>query len=68
MKKSKKPFSRMKKTAGGLFGRAKGYVKDVGRQADEVMNAEPIDFSAPSPVLAATPAVYEDVLALVKDI
>ena len=48
MKKSKKPFSRMKKTAGGLFGRAKGYVKDVGRQADEVLNSDPIDFSAPS--------------------
>lgn len=48
MKKSKKPFFRMKKTADGLFGRARGYVKGVGRRADEVMNAEPIDFSAPS--------------------
>ena len=48
MKKSKKPFSRMKKTAGGLFGRAKGYVKDVGRQADEALKSDPIDFSAPS--------------------
>ena len=32
------------------------------------LDGTPIDFSAPSPVLAATPAVYEDVLALVKDI
>lgn len=32
------------------------------------LDGAPIDFSAPSPVLAATPAVYKDVLALVKDI
>lgn len=32
------------------------------------LDGTPIDFSAPSSVLAATPSVYADVLALVKDI
>ena len=48
MKKFKNPFSRMKRAAGSLFDRATGYVRGVGRQADEVLKGEPIDFSAPS--------------------
>ena len=48
MKKSRKPFSRIKRAFSGLFDRATGYVRGVGRQADEVLNSDPIDFSAPS--------------------
>ncbi|MBR6782908.1 MAG: hypothetical protein IKM33_06930 [Clostridia bacterium] len=48
MKKSRDPFSRLKRAVGGLFDRATGYVRGVGRQADEVLKSDPIDFSAPS--------------------
>lgn len=48
MKQLKNPLPRLKKTFAGLFDRASGYVRGVGRQTDEILSGEPIDFSAPS--------------------
>ena len=48
MKQLKNPLPRLKKTFAGLFDRATGYVRGVGRQTDEILSGEPIDFSAPS--------------------
>ena len=48
MKQLKNPLPRLKKAFAGLFDRASGYVRGVGRQTDEILSGEPIDFSAPS--------------------
>ena len=48
MKQLKNPLPRLKKAFAGLFDRATGYVRGVGRQTDEILSGEPIDFSAPS--------------------
>ena len=48
MKQLKNPLPRLKKAFAGLFDRATGYVRGVGRQTDEILSGEPIAFSAPS--------------------
>lgn len=48
MKKFKNPFHRVKHAVSGLYDRATDYVRGVGRQKDEILSGEPIDFSAPS--------------------
>ena len=48
MKRFKSPLPRLKKALTDLRERAAGYVRGVGRQTDEVLSGEPIDFSAPS--------------------
>ncbi|MBQ9152015.1 MAG: hypothetical protein IJX72_07170 [Clostridia bacterium] len=44
----KNPFNRLRKMAQNLYNRAAEQVKRFGRQTDEVLSEEPIDFSAPS--------------------
>ena len=48
MKIFKNPLPRIRKALEDLYDRATGYVRGVGRQTDEVLSSEPIDFSAPS--------------------
>ena len=48
MKKFKNPLPRLRKAFEHLYDRATGYVRGVGRQTDEVLSSQPIDFSAPS--------------------
>ena len=48
MKKPKNPLPRVKQAFAGLYDRATGFVRGVGRQTDEILSGEPIDFSAPS--------------------
>ena len=48
MKKPRNPIPALKRVFGRLYDRATGYVRGVGRQTDEILTGEPIDFSAPS--------------------
>ena len=48
MKKIQNPFHRVKRAFSGLYDRATDYVRGVGKQTDEILSGEPIDFSAPS--------------------
>ena len=48
MKKPTNPIPRLKQAFAGLYDRATGFVRGVGRQTDEILSGEPIDFSAPS--------------------
>ena len=48
MKQFQNPLHRLRRALEGLQTRATGYVRGVGRQTDEVLSSEPIDFSAPS--------------------
>ena len=48
MKKPKNPIPALKRAFSRLYDRATGYVRGVGRQTDEILASEPIDFSAPS--------------------
>lgn len=42
------PIPRLRRAARNLYDRAAGYVRSFGKQTDEVLSGEPIDFSAPS--------------------
>ena len=48
MKKPRNPIPALKRVFSRLYDRATGYVRGVGRQTDEILTGEPIDFSAPS--------------------
>ena len=48
MKKPKNPIPALKRAFSRLYDRATGYVRGVGRQTDEILASEHIDFSAPS--------------------
>ena len=47
MKKTN-PIPRLRRAFRGLYDRAADYVRGFGRQTDEVLSGEPIDYSAPS--------------------
>jgi hypothetical protein len=48
VKKPRNPIPALKQVFSRLYDRATGYVRGVGRQTDEILTGEPIDFSAPS--------------------
>ena len=48
MKKPTSPIPRLRRALRGLYDRTADYVRGFGRQTDEVLSGEPIDYSAPS--------------------